>query len=199
MGTRCLSTSEITRSAAASRRVTPAFGKAVTATPKGRPKGSKNFATSLNEALDEKVYVTEDGRRCRITKRELVVSRSSAADLRAIKQLTAIVERVDQRAGASPATPPIPVFSASERRSLPRSKANGTGYQGRDRSREGRRSTLRVSWTALSTARRLLMPACARPSAGRRHRARGPRWERAWRSSRRRPPRSESGARHPAG
>jgi hypothetical protein len=93
------------------------FQKGRSGNPKGRPKGSKNFATLLSQALDEKVYVTEDGRR-RVTKRELVVkqlvNKSASADLRAIKQLTDIVERVDQRAGASPATPPTPAFSASD-------------------------------------------------------------------------------------
>ena len=72
----------------------------------------------LSQALDEKVYITEDGRRRRVTKRELVVkqlvNKSASADLRAIKQLTDIVERVDQQAGALPATPPAPAFSASD-------------------------------------------------------------------------------------
>ena len=87
------------------------FQKGRSGNPKGRPKGSKNFATLLTQALDEKVHVTEDGRRRRVTKRELVikqlVNKSAKADLRAIKQLTDIVERVDPRAGAS-AAPPEP-------------------------------------------------------------------------------------------
>ena len=94
------------------------FQKGRSGNPKGRPKGSKNFATLLSQALDEKVYITEDGRRRRVTKRELVVkqlvNKSASADLRAIKQLTDIVERVDQQAGALPATPPAAAFSASD-------------------------------------------------------------------------------------
>jgi hypothetical protein len=74
------------------------FQKGRSGNPKGRPKGSKNLATLLGQALDEKVHITEDGKRRRITKRELVirqlVNKSAAADLRAIKQLTDIVEGV---------------------------------------------------------------------------------------------------------
>jgi hypothetical protein len=47
-----------------------------------------------------KVTVTENGRRQRITKRELVikqlVNKSASADLRAIKQLTDIVQEADR-------------------------------------------------------------------------------------------------------
>ena len=93
------------------------FQKGRSGNPKGRPKGSKNFATLLAEALDEKVQITVDGKRRRITKRELVikqlVNKSASADLRAIKQLTDIVEGVERRSGAAPAPPP-PVFSAAD-------------------------------------------------------------------------------------
>jgi hypothetical protein len=94
------------------------FQKGRSGNPKGRPKGSKNFATLLAEALDEKVSLTEDGRRRRITKRELVikqlVNKSASADLRAIKQLTDIVQGVERRAGASPAPPSPPAFTAAD-------------------------------------------------------------------------------------
>ena len=95
------------------------FQRGRSGNPKGRPKGSKNFATLLGEALDEKVSLTEDGRRRRITKRELVikqlVNKSASADLRAIKQLTDIVQGVERRAGASPAPPSPPqAFTAAD-------------------------------------------------------------------------------------
>jgi hypothetical protein len=41
--------------------------------PKGRPKGSKNLATLLTEALDEQVTVLDGGRERTMTKREVVV------------------------------------------------------------------------------------------------------------------------------
>ncbi len=59
--------------------------------PAGRPRGSKNFRTLLDAALDEKVPVVENGRRRQISKREAVaqqlVNKSAGADLRAIKIL----------------------------------------------------------------------------------------------------------------
>jgi hypothetical protein len=94
------------------------FQKGRSGNPKGRPKGSKNLGTLLSQALDEKVSLTEDGRRRRITKRELVikqlVNKSASADLRAIKQLIEIVERVEGRSGASPTSPPSPTFTAAD-------------------------------------------------------------------------------------
>jgi Family of unknown function (DUF5681) len=94
------------------------FQKGRSGNPKGRPKGSKNLATLLTEALDEKVQVTEDGKRRRVTKRELVikqlVNKSASADLRAIKQLTDIVERAERRKGDSPAAPPTQDFTAAD-------------------------------------------------------------------------------------
>jgi hypothetical protein len=49
----------------------------------------KNLATLLANALSEKVYVTIDGRRRKITKREAIVTQmvnnSTSADLRATK------------------------------------------------------------------------------------------------------------------
>jgi hypothetical protein len=92
------------------------FQKGRSGNPKGRPKGSKNLATLLGEALDEKVMVTEDGRRRRVTKRELVikqlVNKSASADLRAIKQY--IVQGVERRSGASPPPPSPPALTAAD-------------------------------------------------------------------------------------
>ena len=94
------------------------FQKGRSGNPKGRPKGSKNFATLLADALDEKVQITEDGKRRRIAKRELVikqlVNKSAAADLRAIKQLTDIVQGIEGRTGAAHPPPSPQAFTAAD-------------------------------------------------------------------------------------
>ena len=134
------------------------FQKGRSGNPKGRPKGSQNFATLLTQALDEKIYVTEEGRRRRVTKRELVikqlVNKSASADLRAIKQLTDIVERVDQRAGASSAPSPAPAFSAADEAVIAELKKRRAGDQGRDCGRERRGGGCRCCQTARLSLRR---------------------------------------------
>jgi Family of unknown function (DUF5681) len=106
------------------------FQKGQSGNPKGRQKGSKNLATLLSEALDEKVSVTEDGRRRRVTKREAVitqlVNKSASAELRAIKQLTDIVEGVERRAGTEPAP-------SRHRRPLPPRRTRGSSRISRPR------------------------------------------------------------------
>ena len=77
------------------------FKRGQSGNPRGRPAGSKNFATLVSEALNEPVIVTEDGGRRKITKREAIVkqlvNRSAKADWRAIKILLDIVRELDGR------------------------------------------------------------------------------------------------------
>lgn len=42
--------------------------------PKGRPKGSKNFGTLLEKELNKKVTMTRDGKKIRVTKKEVLVT-----------------------------------------------------------------------------------------------------------------------------
>ena len=68
--------------------------------PRGRP-GKNNLSALLLAALDEPVYVTIDGHRRKITKREAIVTqmvdKSASADLRATKMLIEMMKDVEQR------------------------------------------------------------------------------------------------------
>jgi hypothetical protein len=56
--------------------------------PDGRPRGAKNFANAIEQELDTRVTVTENGRRRRISKREVIakhlVNKAASGDLKAI-------------------------------------------------------------------------------------------------------------------
>lgn len=58
---------------------------------RGRPKGSKNMATLLEAELNQRVTITENGRRVTVTKRELVVkqavNKAAAGDARMLMLL----------------------------------------------------------------------------------------------------------------
>jgi hypothetical protein len=63
----------------------------------------------LIAALNEPVYVTIEGKRRKITKREAIVTqmvnKSAKADLRATKMLFDMMKEVQQKAGAAPPEP----------------------------------------------------------------------------------------------
>lgn len=67
------------------------FRKGRSGNPKGRPRGSKNSATLLKQALGEHVIVTENGRRKTATKLEVIfkqlVNRAAQGDHRATQLL----------------------------------------------------------------------------------------------------------------
>ena len=67
--------------------------------PKGRPAGTKSLATILKEALNQKVPVTENGRRRTISKLEAIstqlVNKAATADLTAVKLLLGMIQLVE--------------------------------------------------------------------------------------------------------
>jgi hypothetical protein len=85
----------------------------------GNPRGPrrKDLSALLIAALNEPVYVTIDGKRRKITKREAIVTqmvnKSAKADLRGTKMLFDMMKEVEQKAGA--AAPEPAKLTASDR------------------------------------------------------------------------------------
>ena len=101
------------------------FQKGQSGNPKGRPRGSRNASTLLDEALKERVVVSENGRRKKITKLEAIltqlVNRAAGGDHRATQLLLAhqiprIEENDASRSAAAERTPLPPPLSAEERK-----------------------------------------------------------------------------------
>jgi hypothetical protein len=89
------------------RRCIPVFRKGQSRNPGGR--SQKKLHALLADAPDEQVFVTIDGERRKITKREAVVqqlvNKSATADLRATKMLFDMIKEVEQKASV---TSPVP-------------------------------------------------------------------------------------------
>jgi hypothetical protein len=92
------------------------FKKGRSGDPRGRPK--KNLPALLVAALNEPVFVTIDGERRKITKRQAVihqlVNKSAGADFRATKMLIDMMKDIEKKAGAAPPPEPPPLIEADE-------------------------------------------------------------------------------------
>jgi len=101
------------------------FTKGQSGNPRGRPQSAKNLTTLLSDALNERVIVTENGGRRRVTKREAIitqlVNRSATADLRAMKILLDILREIESQ--TEPTTPKTSDFSAADEKILEQFKA----------------------------------------------------------------------------
>ena len=75
------------------------FTKGRSGNPRGRSPGAKNLKTLLSDALNERVIVTENGGRRKITKREAIVTqlvnKSASADLKATQIVLAMLRDVE--------------------------------------------------------------------------------------------------------
>jgi hypothetical protein len=84
------------------------FKKGQSGNPKGRPNGSKNAATLLNEALHEEVVVNENGRRRKVTKLQAAMkqlaNRAAAGDHRSLQLLLNQLLSPDRKNGDRPLT-----------------------------------------------------------------------------------------------
>ena len=93
------------------------FQKGRSGNPSGRPR-KKDLPELLAAAVDEPVYVTTEGERRRITKREAIVTqlvnKSTTADLRATKMLIDMLKAVEQKAGVATTALASPFTEADE-------------------------------------------------------------------------------------
>ena len=99
------------------------FQKGQSGNRKGRPPRSRNIVTLLTKALNERVAVSENGRRRTISKREAIVAqlvnKSASADLKAMSMLIGMLQKAEDPApGSSPQLPPLVEADESVLRSL---------------------------------------------------------------------------------
>jgi hypothetical protein len=82
------------------------FQKGRSGNPSGRPRGSPNFYTSLEKALQETIVVTEQGHLKRMTKLTLgatrLVTKAAGGDHKALVTCAAILRELEQRAAKGP-------------------------------------------------------------------------------------------------
>ncbi len=87
------------------------------ANPSGRPRGARNWKTLLAEALDRRVLVTEGGKRRRIAKCEIGITRLAdkfaEADPKTAKLLLGVMLELERRAPPDPGEPPA--FDAADK------------------------------------------------------------------------------------
>jgi len=97
--------------------------------PRGRPSGSKNLSTLLNEALNEPVIVAENGGQRKISKRRAIikqlVNQSAKADLRATKILLDILQEIERR--TEPALSETSFFGPADEKVIEQLKARWHG------------------------------------------------------------------------
>jgi hypothetical protein len=76
------------------------FVKGQSGNPRGRRAGSKNLATLLARELDQQVQVSEDGRRRKVAKRQVMlmqlVNKAIAGDLRATKMVHELLRDLER-------------------------------------------------------------------------------------------------------
>jgi flagellar biosynthesis component FlhA len=87
------------------------FKKGTSGNPKGRPKGSRNMATELARALEERVVINEGGQRKTITKREAaakqIANKAAAGDFKAINLIPALERALDEKAKEQESKPEV--------------------------------------------------------------------------------------------
>src|SRR5262252_279097 len=101
------------------------FAKGQSGNPRGRPPGAKSFNTLLDEALNERVLVAENGGRRKVSKRQAIVTqlvnRAATGNHPALKILLDVVR--DSERQIEPASPESAAFTEAEERVIEQIKA----------------------------------------------------------------------------
>lgn len=75
------------------------FKKGQSGNPHGRPKGSKNLASIIHATVRERITITENGRRRRISKLEAAAkqtaNKAAAGDTKAFRLLSEMLQQLD--------------------------------------------------------------------------------------------------------
>jgi hypothetical protein len=83
------------------------FRQGCSGNPRGRPRGAKNLATLLDETLNEKVHVNDNGKRKTISKRQAIlkqlVNKAAGGDPRSIQLLLGEIRLIESRADSAAA------------------------------------------------------------------------------------------------
>jgi hypothetical protein len=81
------------------------FRKGISGNPRGRPKGARNIANVVAATLGERISITENGRRKRITKLDAavkqLVNRAAGGDARSLQLLLGLVQAIEARPAPS--------------------------------------------------------------------------------------------------
>lgn len=86
------------------------FKPGTSGNPKGRPKGSRNLRTDLNDMMTETVAIREDGKSRRITRQQAIVlsliEKAIRGDVRAASHLSSLLMKLNP---AAPVNEPVAV------------------------------------------------------------------------------------------
>jgi hypothetical protein len=101
------------------------FAKGQSGNPRGRPPGAKSFTTLLDEALNERVLVAENGGRRKVSKRQAIVTqlvnRAATANFPALKILLDFVR--DSERQTEPISSQTAEFSEADEKVLEQFRA----------------------------------------------------------------------------